>query len=202
MSNSTKFKIFSGSGKSTFLGAISGRLKNKQGTVKINDKEISNKDLCNISGHVQQEDIFTETLTILELMEFTVRNLRHEAALKLNKTEKERSAKIKKLLIDLGLDANKHTVIQMLSGGGRRRLSLATECENKLKTLITKYREICDHNNKTGNERKTWKFFKQLEEYIGDKPNVRPAGKCSSLGLATSSSSPSTSSVTGTDVQK
>ncbi|KAG5899640.1 hypothetical protein JTB14_036013 [Gonioctena quinquepunctata] len=74
------------------------------------------------------------------------------------------------------------------------------QCEDKLKTLITKYREICDHNNKTGNERKTWKFFEQLEEYIGVKPNVRPAGKCSFLGLAISS--PYTSSVTGTDVQK
>ncbi|KAG5883136.1 hypothetical protein JTB14_030966 [Gonioctena quinquepunctata] len=57
------------------------------------------------------------------------------------------------------------------------------QCENKLKTLITKYREICDHNNKTGNERKTWKFFEQSEECIGDKPNVQPVGKCSSLGL-------------------
>lgn len=59
----------------------------------------------------------------------------------------------------------------------------AIQCENRMKTLITKYKEIMDDNNKTGNESKYWKYLDLICTYIGDKPTVKPVGKCSSMGL-------------------
>lgn len=53
-----------------------------------------------------------------------------QAALKLHKPGEERNGIIKKLLIELCLDENSHTIIRVLSGGQKRRLSLATEVES------------------------------------------------------------------------
>lgn len=36
--------------------------------------------------------------------------------------------------------------------------------QGRIKTLITNLKKTKDHNNKSGNERKTWPFFKELEE--------------------------------------
>ncbi|XP_018565617.1 protein scarlet [Anoplophora glabripennis] len=110
----------SGAGKTTFLGAISGKLKGKEGTLRINNRTVTDKDMCNISSYIRQEDVFTESLTVYEHMKFM-------AALKLHKTGEERIGIIKKLLIELCLDGNSRTIIGVLSGGQRRRLSLATE---------------------------------------------------------------------------
>ena len=57
------------------------------------------------------------------------------------------------------------------------------QCENKLKFLINKYKDVFDHNNKTGNFRKDWKYYQLMEEFMGDKDIIRPKAKCSSLKL-------------------
>ncbi|CAH1109360.1 unnamed protein product [Psylliodes chrysocephalus] len=57
------------------------------------------------------------------------------------------------------------------------------QCCNRIKTLRTKYKEVIDHNNTSGNNRKDWQYFQVMEEYMGDKPNVRPKHPCSSLML-------------------
>ncbi|CAH1101277.1 unnamed protein product [Psylliodes chrysocephalus] len=54
---------------------------------------------------------------------------------------------------------------------------------NRIKTLRTKYKEIIDHNNTSGNHRKDWQYFQVMKEYMVDKPNVRPKHHCSSLML-------------------
>jgi hypothetical protein len=77
------------------------------------------------------------------------------------------------------------------------------QCENKLKTLINKYKEIVDHNSRTGNERKEWIYFDLLEDYMGQRASVKPRAKCSSLlysDIAQSSSQSGSSSITESEV--
>jgi hypothetical protein len=75
--------------------------------------------------------------------------------------------------------------------------------ENKLKTLINKYKEIVDYNSRTGNERKEWIYFDLLEDYMGHRANVKSRAKCSSLlysDIAQSSSQSGSSSITESEV--
>ncbi|KAJ8971100.1 hypothetical protein NQ314_000882 [Rhamnusium bicolor] len=72
------------------------------------------------------------------------------------------------------------------------------QCMNRMKTLLTKYKQVKDHNMKSGNSRKTWEYFETMQNYVGDRPNITPVTSCSSLQLAqlenvVDSDSPSTS---------
>jgi ABC-type multidrug transport system ATPase subunit len=62
----------SGSGKTTFLSAISGRRRDKKGILKINNTVVTDEDVRNVSGYLHQEDIFTQYLTPREHLEFMV----------------------------------------------------------------------------------------------------------------------------------
>ncbi|CAL1680997.1 unnamed protein product [Lasius platythorax] len=55
------------------------------------------------------------------------------------------------------------------------------QCENKWKDIKRKYMETKDHNNKSGNDPKTCKFYKDLEEVLGEKPCVKPVSLASNL---------------------
>ena len=48
------------------------------------------------------------------------------------------------------------------------------QCFRKFKKLELKQKEIEDNNSKTGREKKTWKFHKEMEDYMGDNPTVKP----------------------------
>ena len=49
------------------------------------------------------------------------------------------------------------------------------QCKSKLKKLKKDYRDTKDHNGKTGQGRKTCKFFNELEEILGHRPTSVPA---------------------------
>lgn len=55
------------------------------------------------------------------------------------------------------------------------------QCENKWKDIKRKYMETKDHNNKSGNDPKTCKFYDELEEVLGEKPCVQPVAIASNL---------------------
>uniref|UniRef100_A0A1X7TRH7 Myb/SANT-like DNA-binding domain-containing protein n=1 Tax=Amphimedon queenslandica TaxID=400682 RepID=A0A1X7TRH7_AMPQE len=48
------------------------------------------------------------------------------------------------------------------------------QCRSKIKNLKTEYKRIKDHNNITGNGRKTFQFFKQMDSILGDRPASLP----------------------------
>ena len=48
------------------------------------------------------------------------------------------------------------------------------QCRCKIKNLKTTYKKIKDHNGVTGNGRKTFKFFQQLDEILGHCPASVP----------------------------
>jgi ABC-type multidrug transport system ATPase subunit len=65
-------------GKTTLLNILNfrntGTLK-VSGSVKINGEKINNHaDLANISGYVQQDDLFISTLKVIEQLKFQVNN--------------------------------------------------------------------------------------------------------------------------------
>ena len=52
---------------------------------------------------------------------------------------------------------------------------IGTQCENKFKDVRKNYVKVKDHNaNSTGGERKTCKFYEEMEEILGDKPCIKP----------------------------
>lgn len=57
------------------------------------------------------------------------------------------------------------------------------QCENKWKDIKRKYTETKDHNNKSGNDPKTCKFYDELEDVLGDKPCVAPVAVASNLNI-------------------
>lgn len=61
-----------------------------------------------------------------------------QAFMKLNETNQERKLIIQKLISELSLEKQKYTRIKYLSGGEKRRLSLASEV-NPLKTLSNSF---------------------------------------------------------------
>ncbi|KAJ3639296.1 hypothetical protein Zmor_002661 [Zophobas morio] len=111
----------SGSGKTTLLRAISGRCRQKTGLLQVNDNFISDDDIRDISGYVPQQDIFVEHLTVLEHLEFMA------ALQRKTRSRKKHQSIIKQLLSELSLERQNCTLIKNLSGGEKRRLSLASE---------------------------------------------------------------------------
>ena len=49
------------------------------------------------------------------------------------------------------------------------------QCRAKIKNLKAEYKKVKDHNGVTGNGRKTFKFFKKLDEILGHRPASAPA---------------------------
>lgn len=54
-------------------------------------------------------------------------------------------------------------------------------CENKFKDISKVYKRTKDHNNQTGMEPKTCKYFEELEEVLGEKPCLKPVALASNL---------------------
>ncbi|XP_063978757.1 protein scarlet-like [Diachasmimorpha longicaudata] len=113
----------SGAGKTTLLATISRRLKGEaSGEVLLNDKPVDNHLMARISGFVPQEDLSVETLTVQEHMEFMAR-MRMDRRFR----TPSRHQRIENLLSDLGLTESRLSKLLTLSGGERKRVSLAVQ---------------------------------------------------------------------------
>ena len=73
------FKGASGAGKTTLLNVLNFRNRGNlkiNGEVKINGCTVKSVEaLANLSGYVQQEDVFIDTLQVKEQLKFQVKNL-------------------------------------------------------------------------------------------------------------------------------
>ena len=56
-----------------------------------------------------------------------------------------------------------------------------TQCENKFKDVRKSYTKVKDHNNQSGAELKTYKFYEEMEAVLGEKPIVKPISIASTL---------------------
>lgn len=56
-----------------------------------------------------------------------------------------------------------------------------TQCENKFKDVRKLYTKVKDHNNQSGAELKTCKFYEEMEAVLGEKPIIKPISISSTL---------------------
>jgi len=62
----------------------------------------------------------------------------------------------------------------------------ASQADTKWKNLTRRYREVIDHNNTSGNDKKTYPFYDELSDIYGYRPNVNPAATTSSMSISDS----------------
>jgi len=113
----------SGAGKSTLLDVLSGYRKTDiEGTVYINGEERDLRSFRKMSCYITQEDRLQPLLTVKE-------NMMIAADLKLptDTTLRDKLKIIHTILVTLRLFKCKHTLTGQLSGGQRKRLSIALE---------------------------------------------------------------------------
>ncbi|WP_426987695.1 ATP-binding cassette domain-containing protein [Pseudarthrobacter sp. Y6] len=123
----------SGAGKSTLMSVMTGANRPTSGSVRFDDQDINKnyEALRTRIGFVPQEDILHRTLTVRQALEFAAR-LRLPA----DTTAEERRAQIDSVLTQLGLVEHAGTKVSRLSGGQRKRASVALELLTEPSLLI------------------------------------------------------------------
>ncbi|MCY1012773.1 ATP-binding cassette domain-containing protein [Nannocystis pusilla] len=114
----------SGAGKSTLLGALSGFSRASEGDVLVNgDDYYANFDAYRGQiGYVPQSDILHQTLTVDEALRFTA-----QLRLPEDTGDAEIAARVERVLADVDIEDRRTTRISELSGGQRKRVSIAAE---------------------------------------------------------------------------
>ncbi len=114
----------SGAGKSTIMNCMSGYLQPTQGHVSINGTDLyENFDsLKEIIGYVPQADIVYDNLTVFDMLMYT-------AKMRLAKelTLEERRAAVERAIRMVDLQEHQQRLIKKLSGGQKKRASIAVE---------------------------------------------------------------------------
>lgn len=120
----------SGAGKSTTLSILNGTLKPNSGKVIINgynlyDKE-DRKKLRGVIGHVPQDDLLIEELTVFQNIYFSAKMCLS------NLSEEELLETVNRTLVDFDLDEIKDLKVgnplkKVISGGQRKRVNIALE---------------------------------------------------------------------------
>lgn len=123
----------SGAGKSTLMSVMTGANPPTSGSVRFDDQDVNKnyEALRTRIGFVPQEDILHRTLTVRQALEFAAR-LRLPA----DTTAEERRAQIDNVMAQLGLVEHAGTRVSRLSGGQRKRASVALELLTEPSLLI------------------------------------------------------------------
>lgn len=114
----------SGAGKSTLLNCMCGYLEPSEGNVYLNGVDLYRnfETMKKTFGYVPQSDIVYDNLTLWDMLLYT-------AKLRLPKdtTDAEREAAIMRAIRTVDLEDRKDHLIRKLSGGQRKRASIAVE---------------------------------------------------------------------------
>ncbi|MFD7923212.1 FHA domain-containing protein [Streptomyces sp. NPDC059740] len=118
----------SGSGKSTLLKALTGYRPADQGQVLYDDRDLYKQfaELRQRIGLVPQDDILHKELTVQKALKYAAK-LRFPG----DTAEAERNARIDEVLRELKLDIHRDKKVTALSGGQRKRVSVALELLTK-----------------------------------------------------------------------
>ncbi len=108
----------SGAGKSTLFKVLLGLREPSSGVVRIGGKPVSQQGPL---GYVPQDDALHRTLSV-------ERELQYAAELRMpHASEEERERRIANVLVQVGLEERREVKIARLSGGQRKRVSVALE---------------------------------------------------------------------------
>lgn len=111
----------SGAGKTTLLNALGGYDKKYEGEIWYNQYNIQEKDLRSEISYVPQREILHKDLTLYQelwyIAKIKLKNFKNDAI----------HNRIKETIKNLGLTGKEKTLIRDLSGGEKRRLSIAIE---------------------------------------------------------------------------
>ncbi|MGW1893072.1 FHA domain-containing protein [Streptomyces sp. NPDC002004] len=118
----------SGSGKSTLLKALTGYRPADRGDVLYDNRNLYKQfaELRQRIGLVPQDDILHKELTVRKALKYAAK-LRFPA----DTSEQERAQRIDEVLRELKLDIHKDKKVTSLSGGQRKRVSVALELLTK-----------------------------------------------------------------------
>ncbi|MGH9098522.1 MAG: ATP-binding cassette domain-containing protein, partial [Acidimicrobiales bacterium] len=123
----------SGSGKTTLMRLLSGMVEASHGSVVYDGVDLAacRKSQAPLIGFVPQDDIVHPDLTVAE-------TLGYQARLRLGKdaTPEHRQARIDRAISLVGLGDQRHQIIKTLSGGQRKRVSIASELLSEPKVLF------------------------------------------------------------------
>jgi len=124
----------SGAGKSTLLNTLAFRNLvglEVEGKRLANKKAVSTTSLTAVSGYVQQEELFINVLSVTEHLTF-------QSLVRMPKGVRrmERRERVEEVIKELGLANSADTRIGDLSGGEKRRLSVASELLTDPKLLF------------------------------------------------------------------
>jgi len=148
----------SGSGKSTLVDALNGVRPAKGGNVLINNLDLYRHfdSLKQSIGYVPQDDVIHRELTVYRTLYYTAR-----LRLSRDVSRAEINQTINEILDVTGLAERRHVPVNQLSGGQRKRVSIAVE-------LITKPSVIFLDEPTSGldpaTEEKIMKLFRQIAE--------------------------------------
>ena len=125
--NPSEFVAFiggSGAGKSTFMKCISGVNRPTSGRVLLNGKNLyeNYETLKSNIGYVPQDDIVYSNLTLYDMLSYAAKLRMPD-----NTTKKDRIKRIKEVLDIVQLSDFENSYIRQLSGGQRKRASIAVE---------------------------------------------------------------------------
>ncbi|WP_205874155.1 ATP-binding cassette domain-containing protein [Mycobacterium camsae] len=123
----------SGAGKSTLLGALTGFRPATTGTVRYDDRDLYDNypELRHRIGFVPQDDILHTPLTVRRALNYAARlRFPHDVS------ATERTQRIEEVLTELGLATQADQRIDSLSGGQRKRTSVALELLTKPSLLF------------------------------------------------------------------
>ncbi|MFB7285628.1 FHA domain-containing protein [Actinacidiphila glaucinigra] len=123
----------SGSGKSTLLNALTGLRPADQGTVLYDGRDLYREyaDLRQRIGLVPQDDILHQQLPVGRALSYAA-ELRFPG----DTAKEERQARVDEVIAELGLEARVRQPVHTLSGGQRKRVSVALELLTKPSLLF------------------------------------------------------------------
>lgn len=114
----------SGAGKTTLMRMLSGQISPTTGRITYNGVDLTDCRLnyAELTGFVPQDDVVHVDLTVTEALTYQAR-----LRLGTTTTAAERSARVEELTRMLSLTEQRHQLVRTLSGGQRKRVSIACE---------------------------------------------------------------------------
>ena len=113
----------SGAGKTTLLRALSGQQPAQEGQVLYGGRDLYRAlDLRRRMGYVPQDDLLHPQLTVRQALDYAA-----ELRFARDVEPEARSARVDDVLRELALEEREHLAIARLSGGQRKRTSVAAE---------------------------------------------------------------------------